>query len=749
MLIEDFQRIVTAFADSPADMDLGRGKLLVQVRDELIEATLRQEGGELTIEENDQRFSPASWIITRLARLPLLADRILSYVHEPDSFVSPAGRLIDQPDYVTQTDDVPQSDAARSALGVLGRSVAGVTSVLYLTSDAGEGKTTLISHLARGQAEEYKAKRSKWLLVPIPLGGRAFLRFDDVVVAALVNRLRFQLLYFEAFLELVRMGAVVPAFDGFEEMIVESSSGEALSALGTLVGGLRSSGTLLIAARKAYFEYGGLRTQAKLLESIGSNAVAFARLALDRWNREQFLAYAQKRQLGDGEGLYRLVADRLTEQHPLLTRAVLVKRLVDVAGSASSLPALLAEIGNRPQDYFFRFVNTLVEREASEKWLDKSGDPAQPLLTVEEHHELLGMVAQELWLGNVESLRLDVIGAVAEVFAEAHSKPPAVARQIQERLKHHSLLVAAGSGGSSLAFDHEDFRIFYLGEALGRLLVERATGELKSLLQVGSLPRAATAEAVLYFRRHDGDDEILTTLQRLSDSEPPTSYVREGCGSISFELLDGRHAGAEAVQLSGMAFPVESLRARKLDHLRVVQATFQATSLLETSLTRCHFTQCRFERLEVESPGKIEATMEACRIVSLFDVDSDAQLFDPRLIRLTLSECGFEFAEPEPPASEMPTLEDDLRLAERGLRTFSRATEANSSFMRMRLGNRGNRFVDKIVPELVRAGVLQRVHYHGSGVQERYRMAVPMSAIQEALANCGGSYAEFLLIVKS
>ena len=36
-------------------------------------------------------------------------------------------------------------------LRVLGRRPAGVASVLYLTSDAGEGKTTLISHLARQQ----------------------------------------------------------------------------------------------------------------------------------------------------------------------------------------------------------------------------------------------------------------------------------------------------------------------------------------------------------------------------------------------------------------------------------------------------------------------------------------------------------------------------------------------------------------------------------------------------------------------
>ena len=153
-----------------------------------------------------------------------------------------------------------------------------MTSVVYLTSDAGEGKTSLIDYLAVKQAEAFRAKQSDWLLVPIPLGGRPFLRFDDVVVSALVNRLRFQLLYYDAFLELVRLGVLVPAFDGFEEMIVERSSAEAISALGNLVGRLRSAGTCLVAARKAYFDYPSFGSQARLFDSVGSSEdVVFSR----------------------------------------------------------------------------------------------------------------------------------------------------------------------------------------------------------------------------------------------------------------------------------------------------------------------------------------------------------------------------------------------------------------------------------------------------------------------------------------
>jgi len=106
-----------------------------------------------------------------------------------------------------------------------------------------------------------------------------------VIVAALVNRLRFPFLYYESFIELVRLGVLVPALDGFEEMFIENVAGDAVSALGNLMRELRSSGAALIAARKAYFEFSRLETQARLFDTLAGSSVTFARLALQRWDR--------------------------------------------------------------------------------------------------------------------------------------------------------------------------------------------------------------------------------------------------------------------------------------------------------------------------------------------------------------------------------------------------------------------------------------------------------------------------------
>lgn len=478
-----------------------------------------------------------------------MAERICSHDESPEHFIVPSGRRLGHGEFASDAAGSPgaetgpgewKTDIVAAMADALGTKIPGSTSVWYLTSDAGEGKTSLINHLAVEQARAYKQKKTDWLLVPIPLGGRTFLRFDDVVVAALANRLRFQLLYYDAFLELVRLGVIVPAFDGFEEMIIEGSSGEAVSALGQLVNNLDSAGAVLVAARKAYFEYLSLRSQARLFDAIGRNDVAFGRLSLARWNKTHFAEYGRKRGLNRPDALYEKVAGSLGPEHPLLTRAVLVRRLVDVAREdGSEISGLLGRIGQRPQDYFLEFVSAVVEREARVKWMDKSGEPQQPLLTVDEHHRLLSMVAHEMWLSSTDDLKTDEVDFVAEMFTEEEGKGPAVARQIRERLKQHALLIRT-RGDRGLGFDHDDFRLFYLGIALGHALVKHDDSAVKAILEVTTLPRVAVDQAAACAHREGEAGSALTLLQKLATPQLPASFVRENCGALTAALADGR-----------------------------------------------------------------------------------------------------------------------------------------------------------------------------------------------------------------
>lgn len=755
MELQTFRRIVTAFADSASDIDIGRGRMVVQIREEVLDVRLSTSQGELFVEEDGATHPAVTWLVNRVARLPLLADRIISLTSAPENFVEPSGRLLDEPNADMGLEEVTCSSASRCAIDFLQRKNAGVTSVLYLTSDAGEGKTTLINHLARKVASEYKSKSRDWLLVPIPLGGRTFLRFDDVVIAALVNRLRFQFFYFDAFLELVRLGVVVPAFDGFEEMIIESSAGEAISALGGLMRTLGSDGSILIAARKAFFDYRSFKTQARLFDTIGASAVAFARLALDRWTREHFIEYASLRAYPDPSGLFAAVAGRLGVDHPLLTRAVLVRRLVDVASAQESLDSLVSEIGRHPRDYFFQFVNAIVEREATEKWLDKSGEAAQQLLSTEEHHALLAMLAQEMWVSSTDALRSDLTMVVADVFSDSIAKPPAIMRQISERLKQHSLLVAASGPGSMLSFDHEDFRIFYLGEALGASLARGDTQDSRAMLRVGSLPRPAIEAAILHLKRKSVDARAaIGTLSEISETELSSSWVRENSGGLALALVSDE--GLKGVSLRAMNFPEGALRSVSLDSVVVEDSYFHPTSLEGSTLRSCRFIRCRFERLEMYEGLEVGAILEDCEVGCLALVerseggvagqDYEQQEYDPRRIASMLSSLGIVVgsgAQAEIPIG-LGEVDDELRVIERALRVFLRSSQVNESVLRTKLGVKASLFLTEVLPSLERVGLFVAVPFLGAGNQRRFRLGRPMNEIQTALSRCNGSFEEFL-----
>lgn len=746
MNASEFKRVLTTFADNPADVDMTKGRLLVQIRDEVITAEIAQRDGDLFVREDSVEFSASRWLIERVARLPQLADRVLNYTKDDPNFVTPAAKLLDVLNLAPDDSLIDVADASSCALEVLSRRPAGTTSVLYLTSDAGEGKTTLINQLARVQANLYRGRQTDFLIVPIALGGRPFLRFDDVVVGALVNRFRFQGLFYEAFIELVRLGVVIPAFDGFEEMFVESASGEALSALGNLVRSLESAGTLLISARKAYFEYQSFATLAKLFDAVGKDSVTFSRLGLCRWDRTKFLTYASKRHQAHAIELYNTVENRLGPNHPVLSRAVLVTRLLDVAASGTS-PQKLAELfGKSPQDYFYHFVNAIIDREVREKWIDRSGQPAQPLLSILEQYDLLSMVAQEMWLGSTDALRAELLNLVAETFSELRGKPPAIARQIRERIKQHSLITTVEGSSSLFAFDHEDFRQFFLGESLGRVLADGRSADLQAMLRVGPLPDHACEAAIQsILRQRVALPALVARLEALSKSDVITSFTRENCGALLIRLL--ATDSLKGVRLNEISFPPDALRGLKLNGIVFCTCYFQNTTLENCELSNLQFIDCHFDGMAfAETTRIVRCSLKNCDVSVVSGSRSDTRAFDPPSIRSVMRSAGFSIVDEKDDRGAIVTHDPDeeTEIAQKAFRLFLRANQINDDVFQLRLGVRAAHFFDEVLPQLMRVGVFEETQYTGSGRGRRFRLAVPMQRIERALRDSNGNFSEFV-----
>jgi hypothetical protein len=745
------KEILATFTDDQNSLIMERGRLVVQLHDELIEATVKMREGYLVVTDDGREWPAANWIAERVAKIPLLAQRILNTYPASPLFVTPRAEFVDRIERSPSGTAVTVEDATLTALQFLDERVGGVCSVEYLTSDAGEGKTTLISHIANQQARRFLARQTDWLLVPIALGGRAFLRFDDVVAAALMNHLRFPRLYFESFIQMVRLGILVPALDGFEEVFVETAEGDAISSLGALITQMRGEGTLLIAARKAYFEYKGLATQAKLLDSLPDVEVDFATIRLLRWGKSEFIRYCELNSVENPEAFYEALSSRIGNSHSLLTRAVLVHRLIDLAKSVTQ-DAILELVQPETDVFYARFIDKIIEREAYEKWLG-FGEPREPLLTLAEHHELLGYIAEEMWVTKSGTLPGPMLDSLAELFCETHGKSSSATRQVRDRLRTHALIIKSGASKDQFGFDHDEFREFFLGEELGRFLVDGVITDVRRILRADSLPSWSLDVATAFALEQSGAQDLLQTIVAVGKSDSLTSFVRENSGALAVRVLD-KMPESEAT-VAELTFPTDSLRGRRFQRKRFQNCYFRQSSIENSNFNKCRFENCEFERLDLAS-GPVAGSdpeLSSCKVrsVTILQGDDHLDVYDPEKISFYLQRAGFSpwgDVESRVAISAITDPDPKLEMVQKAVATFRRTTQASEGVLRLRLSNNASEFFRSILPELLSNGVLERVENAGGGNYQHFKLRMRLSELATLFGAANNSYAQFLALLR-
>jgi ribosomal protein L25 (general stress protein Ctc) len=753
MEYDEFKRILSKFSDSLNDIIISKGEFVIQIRGNAIGGSLKHSPDiGVIVQEDGIDFPARKWIIDRLAQIPLLADRIISYTKREESFVTPTGTVLESILLDPKECAIGVEDVTKAVVNEFSKPIVGMTKVVYLTSDAGEGKTTLINEITLRQALRFKNKESDWLILPISLMGRTFLRFDDVFVGALMNVYRFPMLYFDTLVELIRMGVIIPALDGFEEVFVESE-GEALSAVGNLMSNLQSSGSVLIASRKAFFEFKTFSSQAKLFDALGTYDADFSHITIDRWKKPQFIDYATKRGIKSPDEFYDSLLEKLhNENHVLLTRAFLVKSLISyVLDRDASINETVAELVNSNKPLFASFVKSIIEREAQIKWIDKSGEPPMPLLSVEQHYDLLSFIAEEMWIQNIDNLSLVMLDGVAEIYSETIRLGTSKSRQVKERIKQHALIVSTGKNSSQYSFDHEEFKNYFLGQAIAKYIIDVNIVNAKSLLQRKQLPEISCDTIVdVLIQRYPDRKVIINSLIVLAEKEMGLTYLKENIGSIVIRIIDDQLN--DPLVISNLLFAEDALEGRKLKNIKFNQCIFQATSLKGSTIRDCQFEHCKFETLEVFKNCIFENVgLDNSEVRHIVIGDTGRSLFEPSLIQRELATHGLllDIAEIETGdvTGKIDEPDEEIVNLEKVFRTFSRATALNDDVIRLKIGNYANTMINEVFPILEKNGILVETTYVGSGSKKRYKLSKQMRDIQDAMSGCGGSFRKFIDIL--
>lgn len=780
---ETFIQILRKFADESEDVICERDEIFCRINDEhyQLKLYLNEDGVLFCQEIEPERCNKKArvWIEKRLAKFDELARKILDAIEEEPHFISVPANFDTLESHENSRVNVEQT--TESLYEKLSASSDWSTHVYYLLSDAGDGKTCIMNRLARMVAQKYLAGEARFLFLPIGLDGRPFMRFDEVVIGVLAQTYRFRRFYFEAIMELARNGFLVLGLDGFEEMTVEGQENKVISSLGSLLQQqatkvaaenasaptLASSGAMVISARKAFYDY-ALKAQGPLMDSIRDYQVDFYAYRLQPWGKRQLLALMAKWGMAESEAqsIYRKLVDQLAPDHPILTRPVLACRLVEMmveemTTSDPSCNNLIQSFSpdKEPQKVMQGFVDHLLMREATQKWILYSGAQdrtSQQLLSADEHEEMLEEIVEEMWLSSMEYVREDVLQSIVELFCENKRKSPSDTSQCKDKIIHHAMLTK-GSGG--YFFCHDAFRQYFLGRRFARALTEqgRLSGATQLLTQnVMSDPVVDTASYALSTSGRSFD-EIKNTIDKLRHGYQRNTTMSQNVACILAFLWK-------------RLLPVKA----QFDNLY-----FSSTATRSIPFINCVFSNCMFEEITVPEDATFEgvefvncsvATLilpidHAQNLSALFDEDShpvklvigepndpQEEMYSPQEISRAMTEYGCRTLQVAQPAENQLSVhssdEKYFKAFEKLLRFFQRKTGASRNILQVRFHSQWPEWDKDYLPHFRKEGLVRLAEWHGAGQDERYVLAVSARLYEDARKNCGGDFSEFCRLMR-
>jgi len=128
--------------------------------------------------------------------------------------------------------------------------------------------------------------------------------------------------------------------------------------------------------------------------------------------------------------------------------------------------------------------------------------------------------------------------------------------------------------------------------------------------------------------------------------------------------------------------------------------------------------------------------------------DKDIEIWEPDAIHHELEQVGVHFIGEDilPGVTEVSVTHEDseLRETKKLVRYFMRSTHISESVLLIKLGARGQSFIDSVLPRLLDAGVFLEIENRGGGDQRRFKLGIPLARMNRAMCIAQGDFSVFL-----
>lgn len=707
----------------------------------------------VAVEVNDQRVPYRRFLTHNVARLDVLAERLLLKRHNEPQFVDGPSRL-----YATGVEPRDATGLA-SLRGQCTDPSPFATRIVFVTADAGHGKTVLLKQLQHEQAVAFREGRSDFLVWHVDLQGRQLLRLSEALMGDLAD-LRVPGLWMPAVLRLMRQRAIVLAIDGFDELAAEQGSADALGALTMLVRDLEGRGVVIAASRRTFFDTEDYLARAGLLRRTINSPSEFNQLSLLPWTAREGIAYltyaeVDGRRVDNPMELYDSILEELGGEpnHPMVSRPFLFSRVVRGLLLYNLTPSDFVRGMDDPMRGVAAVVDAFVKREVSDKW--KTADTGEPYLTFNQHLELLAAVAEEMYRSQRDRLSVDIIETLTTILLDEWDIDVQRRQQVIQMVRMHVLLVVPPDGdGASRAFDHSEFRDYFvavsLRDRIRELREEAPSHDLSRLFSIAQLSDS-TARYVcgmLEFSAIDAAMAAQNLAEMVRDEWKPT-YLQTNVGTLIPFILSGHNFTHEVTVDGGIVIsslvPVGS-------YLRNV--TFRGSTFVRASTERVDwqdvtFDQCDLGELTIDLDARYErimlrdSTIESIRVVR--DGSEVSREYAPPRMRAALERAGFVFGETYSQPELVEVEESEVvRVMRRFLRLFHRTTVVSSSWIDSRFRQDRSVVYEQVIPLMMTYGLLEEREWRGAGVQRVWALKCLLDELLSAEGSVrGGDLARF------
>ena len=732
--LEEIRSDISAFADDEEDVVVEPNGDCIFVRGgvEMSFQVAEDEHGRLIVGFEDQQLAYRDFLSRHLGRLDVLADRIVAKRPPIATYVDSEATMIS-----------PGSDKVSGrALDLLHaqctQGFAFAARVVFVTADAGQGKTALLRQYQHQQAERFVAGKSPFVFWHVDLQGRQLLRLSEALMGDLSD-VRVSGLWMPAVLRLLRHRALVLAIDGFDELAAEQGGTDALGALAMLVQRLGDRGTIVAASRRTFFDTDDYVSRAKLFSRTGGGDCQFDQLSLQDWGRDEGITY-----------LARVTEDERSFDDPTQTYCEIVRELGSDDHTMVTRPFLLAQVARallrfrisatdfiRGMDDRNQAVGAVIEnfvaREVSEKWKQK--DTGEPFLTADQHLRLLADVAEEMFRAQRATLDVETVETIAALLLDEWQIDQVLRQQILEMVRMHVLLTPPAEGHfGQRSFDHEEFRDWFTGYALKDRLVrlgQEGGSVAQDLLSAAQLPDATARHAcALVERTPQLVDSILRGLVDLATHEWRPTYLQLNCGTLVPFLLDGVEPAERFTVDARMVYSSLVFENTRLTRVDLNGGTFLNASFHGVDWDDVHFIDCdvgepSFSRQAHHRDVSLRGSrLEGLRLV---DGDDEVREYAPIRIQRALSSIGvtLETTPDTDPRTEIePPNGDARRLTRRLLNAFRRTTIISETVLKKRFPRDAAFVFDVVIPLTVKHNVLVERAWRGSGSQSAWGLDI-------------------------